>query len=77
MKLSADINENNNVICVTASKNETFITTMNTRFVLCSRYIYMIRTKRIIVLCSRDLRFNKIKDVEPKSLAHLTELNTL
>ncbi|XP_008185071.1 LOW QUALITY PROTEIN: peroxidasin [Acyrthosiphon pisum] len=24
-----------------------------------------------------DLRFNKIKDIEPKSLAHLTELNTL
>lgn len=30
-----------------------------------------------IVLFFRDLRFNKIKDIEPKSLTYLTELNTL
>jgi len=42
-----------------------------------TRIFYMIITFKQILLCSSDLRFNKIKDIEPKSLAHLTELNTL
>lgn len=44
---------------------------------ICVQSTRLDRFEKQILLCSSDLRFNKIKDIDPKSLRHLTQLNTL